>query len=136
MTTKWRVEFLEEALEDFRQLDHSIRLRLKSALRKLESDPIAYGDPLGKRQGRNLEGLYSLRGLDRKIRVIYAVFDGLIQVVLVIAVGARERMQVHQLAYERLLDIEDILRQLTELAADDKDTFDEVLQLLLRQDAN
>lgn len=129
--TKWKVEFLPEAREDFRRLDSSVQLRLRPALRKIESDPIAYGDSLGKRQGRNLAGLYSLRGVDRKIRVIYAVFDGLVQVVLILSIGQRERMEAHQLAHERLLELEHILRRLTDLADDEQATFEEVLRVLI-----
>lgn len=130
--TKWRVEFLPLARADFNSLDHSVKLRLKSALRKLEIDPISYGDPLGERMGRDLTGLYSLRGLDRKIRVVYAVFDGLVQVVLILTVAARERMEVHRLTYERFSQVEDLLRELAHLAADDKEMFDKILKLLLR----
>lgn len=133
--TKWSVEFLPLAREDFNSLDHSVKLRLKSALRKLETDPISYGDPLGERIGHDLAGLYSLRAVDRKIRVVYAVFDGLVQVVLILAVGARERMEVHRLAYERFSHVEDVLRELAHLATNDRELFEEILEILLKSNA-
>lgn len=61
----WQVEYLKEAVEDLKRLDHSQRLQVLKAINKVSSNPLpqnegGYGKPLGKlrpSQGRrNCQG--------------------------------------------------------------------------------
>lgn len=92
------INFTPKAATDYIGLDPAVRLEVRKAIAKLESDPVSYGDPLGNKAGINLYGFYSIRA-GRRIRVIYFVDDAKDVVVLVI--GKRDRFIVHQTARER-----------------------------------
>lgn len=48
----WKISFLEEAIEDFSNLNHSQQIEVAKALDKVKQDPLplqegGYGKPLG-----------------------------------------------------------------------------------------
>lgn len=103
--TAWSVEFLEEAREDLRRLDGSVRIQVLKAIKKVQANPLpsdrgGYGKPLGSRASADLTGLMKvkLRGLG--IRIVYKVEerDG---VMLVIIIGARNDFEVYHEAQRR-----------------------------------
>jgi len=98
------VFFTPESAHDFLELDHSVQLQVRTALARIQADPYKYGEPLGKRAGINLFGLYSIRA-GQRIRVIYLVReDG----VIVVAIGRREKFMVHQTAQARIQALRDL----------------------------
>ncbi len=99
------VFFTPASARDFLDLDHSVQLQVRSALARVQADPYQYGDPLGKRAGINLFGLYSIRA-GHRIRVIYAVQQA---EVIIVTIGKREQFTVHQTARARI----EVLRDLT-----------------------
>lgn len=99
------VYFTPTSARDYLELDHSVQLQVRSALARVQADPYQYGDPLGKKVGIDLFGLYSIRA-GQRIRVIYAVRD---DGVVIVTVGKREKFLVHQTAQARI----EALRKLT-----------------------
>ena len=97
---KWMVKFLPEALKDLRAIDNSTRKRILSVIPKLENDPLDYGEPLGKKYGLNLTTLYKTTPLDG-YRIIYFVQKNEI-LVIVIALGKREKEKVYKNAAKRI----------------------------------
>lgn len=60
MPKTWRVD-LTLVESDLDRLDGSVQRRILAAVKKkLESDPVAYGKPLGRRRDRNLTGMLKL----------------------------------------------------------------------------
>lgn len=105
--TKWNVKFLPEALNDLRNLDNSTRKRILSLVPKLESDPMNYGEALGNKFGLNLTTFYKITPVDG-YRVIYSVQKKEV-IVIVLAVGKRERGKVYKTAPKRI----EMLRTMT-----------------------
>ncbi len=99
---KWKVKYLPEALNDIRKLDKNTIKRVLSVIPKLENDPTNYGIPLGNKYGLDLTTFYKTTPLDG-YRVIYFVQKNEV-LVIVIAVGKREREKVYKSAAKRIED--------------------------------
>lgn len=50
------INFTPNTATDYIGLAPAIRLEMRKAIVKLESDPVSYGDPLGNKPGINLYG--------------------------------------------------------------------------------
>ena len=101
----WRVEFLEEAQNDMKKLDHSVRIQVLKGINKVKENPLSkdeggYGKPLGNKSGTNLTNLLKIKFRDLGIRVVYKVerVDGIMKVIVV---SARTDEQVYKEAAKR-----------------------------------
>jgi mRNA interferase RelE/StbE len=63
----YRIEFLSEAAQDWRNLEGSARKRLKNAVERLKRNPADYGKPLAA----PLHGLRRIRSGD--YRIVYRI---------------------------------------------------------------
>lgn len=103
------VVFLPEAADDFRRLDHSRKIKVLKALRKVAVAPLQIGKPLGNQAGRVLVGMRSAYVDSKSVRIIWTVLeDGNIQVVLVAGIAEREGMYVYELVSARRGAVEEL----------------------------
>lgn len=108
------VFFTPQSAKDYRELDHSVQLQVRPVLARLQDDPERYGEPLGKRAGIDLFGLYSMRA-GHRIRVIYLVRP---QGVIVVTIGKRENFAAHQTAQARIEALAELTTQELQLLSD------------------
>ncbi|MDI6711295.1 MAG: type II toxin-antitoxin system RelE/ParE family toxin [Bacillota bacterium] len=101
MTHRWTVKWLPEAVQDLEALDRSVRVRILKAVWKLRRDP-SIGAPLGEKHNLNLTGFRKLE--PGAYRVVYQVYENHVMV-LVVAVGKREKEYVYRLAGERAREL-------------------------------
>ncbi|HAC7000516.1 TPA: type II toxin-antitoxin system RelE/ParE family toxin [Salmonella enterica subsp. enterica serovar Derby] len=94
----YEIEFFEEALNEWRRLDSSIRDQLKKKLSKLLEEPRR---PANRLHG--LDGCYKIKLRSAGVRLVYKVEDGEL-VILVIAIGKRDKSVVYDTARTRLSD--------------------------------
>ena len=87
----WKVELIEEAHADFKNLDGNVKKQVLKQLLKLERNP-QYGDPLGNKAGINLDGYFKLYADKKRIRIIYEVMENIVKV---IAIDKREDLEVY-----------------------------------------
>lgn len=92
----YRLFFHPEALEEWRQLDNSIRAPLKKSLAKRLENPRVPGGELHP----PLSGCYKIKLRKAGARLVYAVEDDAL-VVYVLAVDKREDSAVYASAAER-----------------------------------
>ncbi|MBE0504940.1 MAG: type II toxin-antitoxin system RelE/ParE family toxin [Desulfuromonadales bacterium] len=93
---KYELEFKESALKEWQKLDHSLREIFKKRLVERLAAP--------RVESARLTGLpdcYKIKLRDAGYRLVYQVFDNLL-VVVVIAVGKREKNQVYHNAMDRI----------------------------------
>lgn len=101
----WRVEFLEEAVEDLRKLDGPVRARVLKAIRKVSLNPLpqnegGYGKPLGNRNAIDLVGLFKVKLRSDGIRIVYRLQRTEAEM-LVVVVGVRADSEVYREAARR-----------------------------------
>lgn len=94
----YEIEFYEEALNEWKRLDVSIREQLKKKLSKLLEEPHRPANSL-----RGLDGCYKIKLRSAGIRLVYKVEDDEL-IILVVAIGKRDKNAVYDVALQRLSD--------------------------------
>ena len=96
----WRIEFLKEAENDLKKLDHSVQLQVLKGIRKVSQNPLSvqeggYGKPLGNKTGNNLTNLLKIKFRNLGIRVVYKTIqvDGIMKIIVI---SARTDEQVYK----------------------------------------
>jgi len=97
----YRIEFIDEAEKEFKELDKSQRLLVLKQIVKLEMSPY-YGKPLGNKKGIDLTGFYKLYADKKKIRIVYTVTDDTVKI---IAISKRENFEAYIRAAQRIKHI-------------------------------
>lgn len=98
MPGAYRLQFLPEALQEWRALDGSVKEVLRKLLKKRLAQPRVPGAAL---HGA-LRDCYKIKLLKQGYRLVYQVQDDVL-VVLVLAVAKREDLAVYRAAMERWL---------------------------------
>ena len=96
MATIYQLQFDKDALKEWEKLDGSVKTTLRKLLLKRLEQPHVPGDALH----RELKGYYKIKLRKQGYRLIYAVNDEVL-VVLVVAVGKRENDDVYLDAMKR-----------------------------------
>ena len=98
----WKISFLEEAIEDFSNLDHSQQIEVAKALDKVKQNHLplqegGYGKPLGG----NLASCCKIKLKKSGIRIVYKI-ERLENEMIVIVIGFRRNLEVYKIAEERI----------------------------------
>ncbi len=94
----YRLQFLPEALKEWEALDGSIKAPLRAALKKRLENPHVQSAVLGS----ELAGCYKIKLRKQGYRLVYVVEDDVL-VVIVLAIGKRERLAAYEYALKRLI---------------------------------
>ncbi|WP_026377303.1 type II toxin-antitoxin system RelE family toxin [Aestuariibacter salexigens] len=94
--TTYKLLFKRDAEIEWRKLDSSIRVQFKKKLIERLSNPRVESSRLN-----GLDDCYKIKLRSAGYRLVYQVRDGQL-VVIVVAVGKRERNQVYKLAVKRV----------------------------------
>ncbi|MCX4063796.1 type II toxin-antitoxin system RelE/ParE family toxin [Pseudomonas sp. S1Bt30] len=95
MAAEYEVEWDPKALKELRKLDGTIRLQFLKKLQERQSGPRVPGDAL-----HGMKDCYKIKLRGAGYRLVYRVEDERI-VILVLAVGKRERGSVYEQAGKR-----------------------------------
>ncbi|NMZ54143.1 type II toxin-antitoxin system RelE family toxin [Pseudomonas lundensis] len=95
MGAEYEVEWNPKALKELRQLDGAVRLQFLRKLQERQSHPRVPGDAL-----YGLKDCYKIKLRGAGYRLVYRVEDERI-VILVLAIGKRERSLVYEQAGKR-----------------------------------
>jgi mRNA interferase RelE/StbE len=105
-----RVELTDDAMDDIRGLDGSVKARVLKDLQKLKTSPGQRGEPLGSHNAGNLTGRRKLPvGPKKGYRVVFAADGDLLAVVVVVA--ARSESECYEVALARMRLITDVEQQ-------------------------
>ena len=91
-----------EAGKEIDGLDNRVKRLVFKQIKKLEQKP-GLGAKLGHKMGMDLSDYRKLTADKKRIRIIYRIFEEIIQVQIV-AVGKRESMQAYKKASSRTHD--------------------------------
>lgn len=74
----WTVKYLKKAEEDLAKLDHSQRIQVAKAIRKVSQNPLpqtegGYGKPLGNHSRTKLSGFFKVKLSNLGIRIVYTL---------------------------------------------------------------
>ncbi len=92
----YELAFKESALKEWQKLDESVRRQFKKKLAERLENPRVESDRL-----RSLVDCYKIKLRNAGYRLVYQVDDGKI-LVIVVAVGRRDRLTVYRSAAKRI----------------------------------
>lgn len=101
----WKILYLKEAEKDLLKLDHSQRIQVLKAIKKVSINPLStqeggYGKPLGNHSSAELAGYYKIKLLKLGIRVVYGL-EIKDETMKIIVISVREDNAVYRLAEKR-----------------------------------
>ena len=91
----YEIEFLESALKEWKRLDANTREQFRKKLRERAEHPRVTGDKL-----RDAKDRYKIKLRSAGYRLVYEVEDDRL-VIVVVAVGRRDRSEIYLLAKSR-----------------------------------
>jgi mRNA interferase RelE/StbE len=97
----YRIEFIPQAVEDYKRLDGSVRKKVDKKMEELSKDPFL-GEFLGNKFNIDLTGFYKTYVDHKKIRIVYRLIDQEIEIVEIWGIGKREKEEIYRIIGERL----------------------------------
>ncbi|OQB13886.1 MAG: mRNA interferase RelE [Firmicutes bacterium ADurb.Bin193] len=99
------IRFTEEARQDMKKLDGSVKKQVVAAILKVSKNPLpknegGLGNPLGNKHDNNLTGLCKIKILNPSIRIVYQLVR-VDKVMNIIVIAARSDDEVYKIAAER-----------------------------------
>lgn len=103
MSTPTEVRLRDEAAEEFRNLPTGPKFEAAGLLLRLETEP-RFGLPLGNQPPGDLSDCRKIYFDDRRLRIVYRLLPSTRNPVTaeIIAIGAREALEVYEIALRRL----------------------------------
>ena len=98
----WEIEYLPQACDDLKKLDHSVRVQVLKAIVKVSENPLpqsqgGLGKPLGNHQSLKLSGYLKIKLLKIGIRVVYRLVYNPCKMKIVV-ISARNNDEVYKIA--------------------------------------
>lgn len=101
------VRVFPDAQVDLEALDKSRRALVIKAVTKIAQAPNDYGKPLENQEGRQLYGYRSAYVDNKRVRIIWRVVeDGKVEIMIIAAIGVRDKMLVYETAAKRREELE------------------------------
>lgn len=97
----YRIEFIPEAVEDYKRLDGSVRKKVDKKIDDLRKNPFL-GEFLGYKFNIDLTGFYKTYVDRKKIRIVYRLINQEIEIVEIWGIGKREKEEIYRIIGERL----------------------------------
>lgn len=93
----YRLEFLEQALKEWRKLDPSVQSQFKKLLERRLVNPHV---PSARLSGADMQNTYRIKLRDAGYRLVYEVHDDVVTVI-VLSVSKRDKNQAYHLTQLR-----------------------------------
>jgi len=98
---KYKIEFIPEAVDDYKKFDGSIKKIVNKKLEELSDNPFL-GENLGNKYNINLTGFYKLYINNKKHRIIYRIINDNIEIIEIWGIGKRDKEEIYRLIGKRI----------------------------------
>ena len=99
---KYEIEFIPEAVKDYKKLDGSIKKLVNSKIDDLSQNPLL-GESLGNKFNIDLSGFYKIYLAKKKYRIVYKLHsDDKIEIIEVLGIGKRDKEEIYRIIGSRL----------------------------------
>jgi len=89
------VQFIPEAVKDYKALDGNIKKLVNGKIEKLKENP-NLGEALGNRNNIDLTGFYKIYVSKKSYRIIYRIVKNEIEIIEIWGIGRRDKMEIYK----------------------------------------
>jgi mRNA interferase RelE/StbE len=95
------IQFIPEAVKDYKSLDESIKKHVNEKIDKLKED--AYiGEELGNKNNIDLTGYYKIYVAKKKYRIVYRIVNDGVEIIEIWGIGKRDKMEIYKNVGKRI----------------------------------
>jgi mRNA interferase RelE/StbE len=99
--TRHNIQFIPEAVDDYKKLDGSIKILVNEKIDKLAENPFL-GEPLGNKNNIDLTGFYKLYIAKKTYRIVYRILQNdRIEIVEIWGIGKRDKLAIYKTIHKR-----------------------------------
>jgi mRNA interferase RelE/StbE len=95
------IQFIPEAIKDYRLLDGSIKKLVNEKIDNLKDDPYI-GEELGNKNNINLTGYYKIYVAKKKYRIVYRIVKNEIEIIEIWGIGKRDKLEIYKEVGKRI----------------------------------
>ena len=95
------IQFIQEAVNDYRSLDGSIKKLVNEKIDKLKENPFL-GETLGNKNNIDLTGYYKIYVAKKAYRIVYRIVKNEIEIVEIWGIGKRDKMAIYKIIGKRI----------------------------------
>ena len=100
----YRIEFIPEAAQDYKNLDGSVKKLVDKKINELEKNPFI-GELLGNKNDIDLSGFYKIYVKNKIYRIVYRLLPlDKIEIVEIWGIGKRDKLEIYKTIGKRLRD--------------------------------
>jgi mRNA interferase RelE/StbE len=97
------IQFIPEAVKDYKSLDGSIKILVNEKIDKLKENPFL-GEALGNKNNIDLTGFYKIYVAKKSYRIIYRIVKSRIEIIEIWGIGKRDKMEIYEIIGKRISD--------------------------------
>jgi mRNA interferase RelE/StbE len=95
------IQFIPEAVKDYKSLDGSIKKLVNEKINDLKED--AYlGEELGNKNNINLTGYYKIYVAKKTYRIVYRIVMNEVEIIEIWGIGKRDKMEIYKTVGKRI----------------------------------
>ena len=95
------IQFIPEAVKDYKSLDGNIKLLVNDKIDKLKENPFL-GEELGNKNNINLTGYYKIYIDKKRYRIVYRIVKNGIEIIEIWGIGKRDKMKIYKDVKKRI----------------------------------
>jgi len=97
------IQFIPEAVKDYKSLDGSIKILVNEKIDKLKENPFL-GEALGNKNNIDLTGFYKIYIAKKAYRIIYRIVKNEIEIIEIWGIGKRDKAEIYKIIGKRVSD--------------------------------
>ena len=102
----YKVEFIPEAVQDYKKLDGSIKKLVNKKINELSEKPLL-GELLGNKHNIDLTGFYKIYVAKKSFRIVYRLISPTqIEVIEIWGIGKRDKEEIYRILGKRIKNTE------------------------------
>jgi len=101
----YQIEFIKDAIQDYKELDGSIKKSINKKLEELAENPFL-GEKLGHKFNIDLTGFLKIYIHGKKYRIVYRLISPeKVEIIEIWGIGKREKEEIYKLIGKRIKEL-------------------------------
>ena len=96
------IQFIPEAVKDYKSLDGNIKSLVNDKIDKLKVNPYL-GEALGNKNNVDLTGYYKIYVSKKTYRIVYRIVKNEIEIIEIWGIGKKDKMEIYKDVGKRII---------------------------------